>query len=268
MKSRLELGAVVLALGICAGLITPARGEEATPVSASLDLPVLSAYVWRGQVLNDKTVVQPSLTVAKDGFSLNTWANFNGAGSYCGDNNQKFSEIDLTASYSRSVGPASLGVGVVQYTFPNQTLTVVDDVSTSSAAYPSTYEVYASAGLPGIPLAPTLTVYRDLDAIDGFYATLGISQSFALCDKASIVGSASIGAGDEDYNKGYFGKDQAALNDAVLGLALPITVLDNLTVKPAVSYIFLPDSAISDAADAVYGNQDQLIASITASYVF
>jgi hypothetical protein len=231
-------------------------------------VPVLSAYVWRGQVLNDNTVIEPSLTVSKNGFSLNTWANFNAGGSYSGDNNDKFSEIDLTASYSRNVGPAAVGIGVAQYTFPNQTLSVSDGSVTTTEAYPSTYELYASVGLPDVLLAPTLTVYRDLDVIDGFYGMLAVSHSFALCDKASIVGSASIGAGDADYNKGYFGKDQTALNDMIVGLAVPVTVLDNLTVKPAVSYVFLPDSAIGDAADAVYGNKDQLVASLTASYAF
>ena len=261
VRTSLLVGVVCLGIG-------SARAEEAAPVAATLDVPVLSAYVWRGQVLNDKTVVEPSLTVSKNGFSLNTWANYNAAGSYSGDNNQTFSEVDLTASYSRSVGPASLGVGVVQYTFPNQTLSVTDGSNTTSEAYPSTYELYASVGLPNVLLAPALTVYRDLDAIDGFYAMLAVSQSYALCDKASVGGSASIGAGDEDYNKGYFGKDQAALNDAIVGLAVPVAVLDNLTVKPAVSYVFLPDSAIGNAADSVYGNKEQLVASITASYTF
>lgn len=256
VKAGLLAGVVSLSIG-------SARAEDPAPVSASLDVPVLSAYVWRGQVLNDKTVVEPSLTVSKNGFSLNAWANYNAAGSYCGDNNQKFSEVDLTASYSHSIGPATLGLGIAQYTFPNQTL----ETETGGVAYPETSEAFASISLD-VPLAPTLTVYRDLDVIDGFYAMLAVSQSFSLCDKASVVGSASIGAGDEDYNKGYFGKDQAALNDAIVGLAIPVTVLDNLTVKPAVSYVFLPDSAIGDAADAAYGDKEQLVASITASYAF
>jgi outer membrane scaffolding protein for murein synthesis (MipA/OmpV family) len=35
-----------------------------------LDAPVLSAYVWRGQVLNNEAVLQPSLTMTKGAFSL------------------------------------------------------------------------------------------------------------------------------------------------------------------------------------------------------
>ena len=252
----------LLAGAMCLGLGS-AMAEEAEPVAASLDLPVLSAYVWRGQVLTDEAVVQPSLTVSKNGFSINAWANYNAAGSYCGDNEKKFSEMDLTASYSYSVGPATLGLGIAQYTFPNQTL----ETETGGVAYPETSEAFASIGLD-IPLAPTLTVYRDLDSIEGFYAMLGVSHSFTLCDQASLVASASVGAGDKDYNTGYFGEDKDAMNDVNVGLALPITVLENLTIKPAVSYTYLPDSSISDAAEAVYGDDSHFVGSVTASYTF
>jgi hypothetical protein len=234
---------------------------EDSPVSVGLDMPVLSSYVWRGQTLSDRPVIQPSLTAAKSGFALNTWANYNLDGAYQAD----FSEIDLTASYSKSVGPASLGVGVVQYTFPNQTLAVEEG---EDVGYPSTAEVYLSAGLPDVPLAPVATVYYDVDEIDGFYGLLAVGHSFELTDKISLAASASLGAGDGDYNAGYFGVDDAALNDLTVGLALPIAVLENLTVKPAISYVYLPDSDIRDAAEAVYGEKDAVVGSLVASYAF
>jgi uncharacterized protein (TIGR02001 family) len=242
----------VLALGAVA------KGD---PPSVALDVPVLSSYVWRGQTLSDRPVIQPSLTASKNGFALNTWANYNLDGAYQAD----FSEIDLTASYSKSVGPAALGVGIVQYAFPNQTLAVDDG---EDVGYPSTAEVYVSAGLPDVPLAPVATVYYDVDEIDGFYGMLAIGHSFELTDKVSLAASASLGAGDGDYNAGYFGVDEAALNDVTVGVALPIAVLENLTVKPALSYVFLPDSEIGDAAKAVYGEDDRLVGSLVASYAF
>lgn len=269
-RNRMNRNLIVCAAGLACAAVASAFAEEeaAPPVAVSFDVPVLSAYVWRGQVLNDKAVVEPSLTVSKYGFALNAWANYNAAGSYSGDNNHKFSEVDLTGSYTHSVGPASLGVGFVQYLFPNQTLTVSDESSTTGEAYPGTYEVFVTAGVPGIPLVPTLTVYRDLDSIKGFYGVLGVSQSFSLGEKASLVASASIGAGNNKYNNGYFGDDEAAFNDANFGLALPIALTDYLTIKPAASYTCLPDSSIRDAADALYGHKDRLVGSVTVSYTF
>ena len=146
------------------GVVLAAAGSARAvdPPSVALDVPVLSSYVWRGQTLNDKPVVQPSLTVGQGGFALNAWSSYNIDGAYQGD----VSEMDLTASYAKSVGPATLGGGVVQYTFPNQTLAVEDG---EDVAVPGTVEVYASAALADVPLAPALTVYYDVDAIEGFY---------------------------------------------------------------------------------------------------
>ena len=254
MKKMLELG--LAGLWMLAGT----AGAESDG-SAGLDVAALSSYVWRGQTLNDKMVVQPSLTASKGGFALNAWANYNADGAYEGE----FSEVDLTASYSKTLGPVALGAGIVQYTFPNQTLAVEDG---EDMAYPGTVEVYASAGLPDMPLAPTLTVYRDVDEIDGTYGMLAVGHSFELTEKAALALSASLGAGDADYNAGYFGVDDAALNDLTLSAALPIAVTENLAVKPAISYVYLPDSDVRDAAEAVYGEDDAVVGSLTASYAF
>ena len=251
----------MLGLGL-AGLLTWAGTAVAeSEVGVGLDVAALSSYVWRGQTLNDKMVVQPSLTASKAGFAINTWANYNVDGAYDGD----FSEVDLTASYSQAVGPVALGAGLVQYTFPNQTLAVEDG---EDVAYPGTVEVYASAGLPDVPLAPTLTVYRDVDEIDGTYGMVAVGHSFELAEKVSLSLSASLGAADADYNAGYFGVDDAALNDLTVGAALPFAVLENLTVKPAINYVYLPDSDVRDAAEALYGEDDAVVGSLTASYAF
>ena len=260
----------VTALTAAAGV---ARAEDAK-VTGEFDLPVLSAYVWRGQSLNDQPVAQPSLTVSKYGFSLNTWANYNFSQAYNShgnDNKQDFSELDLTASYATQVGstncPIALGGGIIQYVFPNQT----QMLSTNGLghAQPGTREVYLSVGLPSVILAPTLQVNYDFDAANGFYANLGVSQSFELLkDKASLVASASLGAGSTKYNELYFGVDKNTFEDAVLGLALPITLPGGWTLKPAVQYIFMPDSTLGDAAAATYGHKDLVVGSLMASYTF
>jgi hypothetical protein len=262
----------VAALTAATGL---ARAEDAK-LTAGLDVPVLSAYVWRGQVLNDKPVVEPSLTVSKAGFSLNAWANYNINNSYAGyaqDNKRDFSEVDLTASYATTVGstncPIALGGGFVQYLFPNQTLTTGEGSNAVSKAYPGSHEVYGTIGLPSLFLAPTLTVYYDFDAADGVYANLAFSQSFEVVkDTASVVASASLGFGNKKYNEYYFAESKSALNDLVLGLAVPITLPAGWTLKPMVQYVTLPDSAIGDGAEALYGHKSRVVGSLTASYAF
>ena len=60
----------------------------------------------------------------------------------------------------------------------------------------------------------------------------------------------------------------ALRNLTCAGLALPITLPGGWTLKPAVQYIFIPDSTIGDAAAATYGHKDLVVGSITASYTF
>ena len=267
---KTSMTCIALAALTVAGL---APAEEAK-VTGELDLPVLNSYVWRGQVLNDQAVLQPSLTVSKYGFSLNTWANYNLNGSYdsyAKDNQNEFSEVDLTASYATTVGPTNFPVavagGFIQYLFPNQTLPLAPNGL--GKAYPSTHEVFASVGLSSVPLNPTLQVNYDFDAADGFYANFSLSQGIEVVkDRASLVASASLGAGSGEYNAYYFGVSQAALNDGIVGLALPVTLPAGWTIKPAVQYVFLPDTASRTAADSIYGHKDRFVGSLTLSYGF
>ena len=250
--------------GLVAGCVWAAGAvaQEESTVSVGVDVPVLSSYVWRGQVLNDDAVLQPGLTAGKAGFTVNAWSSMNLNDT---ETDGEFTEMDWTVSYSAMVGPVSLGAGVVQYTFPNSTLEQEDG---TVVAYPGTYEVFASAGLPDVLLSPTVTVYRDLDEIDGFYGVLAVAHSFSLSEKVGLKLSASLGAGDSDYNSGYFGHDEAALNDCVVGAALPISVIENLSVTPSISYMLLPDSDLGDAAEEAYGEKDSVYGGVTLSYAF
>lgn len=261
-------------VAITAGLLAEAARAIDSKVSGELDIPLLSAYVWRGQVLNDRPVVQPSLTISQYGFSLNTWANFNAGGSYnsYGDGNQKdFSQVNLTASYANKVGPEccpiAIGGGLIQYLFPNQTQIL--STNGMGRAGPGTRELYLALGLPDVILAPKLQLNYDIDAVNGLYANLSVSQTLELLkDRVSLTGSAALGAGSKKNNDSYYGENKNALVDMMVGLALPITLITDLRINPAVQYIFLPDSTMRDAADTVYGHKDRVVGSLTLSYVF
>ena len=248
---RLGMGCVVAVMGA-----TGVWGGD-----VAVDVPVMSAYVWRGQVLVDDPVVQPGLTGAMGGLSVNAWSSMNLDGT---ETDGEFTEMDWTVSYSQTVGLAKLGAGVVQYTFPNSTIEAEDG---TVSAYPGTVEVFGSVGVD-VLLAPSVTVYYDVDEIEGLYAMAAIGHSFELMEKVALDLSASLGLGDKDYNKGYFGHDEAVLNDLVLGAALPIRITENIRVKPSISYMMLPDSDLEDAAEAAYGEKDSVYGGVTLSCAF
>jgi hypothetical protein len=257
----LAVWAVVVATG---GAGAPRVAAEEISVGASADVSAVSAYVWRGQVLNDEAVMQPSATITKGGFSLNTWGNLNLTDSATGDS-AEFSEVDLTVSYSRSVGPATLSGGLIEYLFPNQTLVNADG---TSEGYPGTREVYLAAALPALPVVPSLALYYDFEEADSFYALASLGYGAKLAETLNLGLYTSLGYGASDYNAFYFGVDDDALNDANFGVSLTWSPCDRLSLTPGYQYTLLVDSDIEDAAAELYRDKDQSIFSLKASYVF
>jgi len=232
----------------------------------AVDVPVLSSYVWRGMVLNDEAVLQPGLTGSIGGFSVNAWSSMdltdsNGASG-------EFTEMDWTVSYAQAFGIVELGAGVIAYTFPGVTVeSEAEDGTVTGEAAAGTTEIFASVAVDTL-LAPALTVYYDVDEIEGFYAVASIGHSFGLLDNVGLDLSVSLGFGGEDYNAGYFGYEDAALNDLLLGAALAIAITENISVTPSISYMMLPDSDLEEAAEAAYGEKDSVYGGVSLSCAF
>jgi len=236
---------------------------------ASLDMAVNSAYVWRGQVLNDETVIEPSLTVStKYGLSFNTWANFNLTDSLGKDSEREFNEVDLTVSYDVPVEVLDLTVGVGEYTYPHQT---IQDGDGSVRATPGTREVFVTLGKENLPLSPSASVYYDCDEVNGFYGLVSVSQGLEVTKELSVDATLSVGAANNDYNQTYFGVDDNALNDGNAKLGATYAFSDALSLGGYVMYTYLLDSSIRDAAkanDAYFNKGDILSGGVSLGYSF
>ena len=260
----------IMALLACAAAALPlgvrAEGEDA--VSASLDVPVLSAYVWRGQVLVDDPVVQPTFTVSKGGFAINWWGNFNLDDNATGDDFE-FSEHDITLSYATTcpLTGAGVTVGVVNYDFPNVGLA---DAEGNLSLVNDTREAFLTYALSDLVASPTLSVYYDFKEADGFYGSLGVSHSFALLDTVTLGLGATLGAADSDWAGYYFGDVGSGLTDWGVSASLPVALSGGWTVTPGVQYVALLDDA-KDAVDATgiyFGDTDKVVGSLKLSYAF
>lgn len=240
-----------------------APAEVKQPVSVTIDVPVLSAYVWRGQVLNNEFVSQPSLTVTKGGFSVNVVNNVNFTHASTAKA-PEFTETDLTLSYTTKIQSLATTIGWIEYQFSNQTVT---DASGNVKAVPGTRELFLTAGLPDLPGTPTIALYRDIDEIKGSYfvASSGYSHAFEKEGVTAAI-SGSVGYGSESYNRGYFGVNHAAFNDLTLTASAVIKAADNLTVTPVVQYATLLNSDIKNAAKSVFKDNHQAIYSLKLSY--
>lgn len=257
MKKLVAILTMVMALSV--GAIAPASAEEGSKLTPTVDLDLTfnSKYVWRGMLLVDDWVAQPSVTAGIAGFSVNVWGDFN-----LTDENGKekaFDEIDVTLDYTFSLGDFSIPLGVIIYTFPNGPT--------------DTTEAYLGVSYDWI-VTPSLTVYADMDQVSGGIYALGsldYSYELPLGDapvSASIDVGASIGWGNEDYNTGYFGVDDPHFTDWSCYLAIPIGFCEYFTVTPAVTYTALVDSEIKDAGKAAYKEDTNTYfgISLTASF--
>ncbi len=235
------------------------KEEERSKLSFAAALDLYSAYVWRGLVVNDRPVWQPGVTVkyATDDygtFSGNVWGNFDMTDR---KGNTKFggiNEIDYTLSYSKEVGPVSLSVGHIWYTFPSVT---------DSAYYPSTREVYATAQYNNDIVNPFVKVYYDYAVMDGAYANVGLNKTVNISDQFSVGSEISLGAGSSGY-MGYLGTSDAGLMDFNAALFASYAITDHITVGPRLAWMSLVDS---DARNSV---EDQEIlwggVNLTASF--
>lgn len=130
-------------------------------------------------------------------------------------------------------------------------------------------ELFATVALNTL-LSPTLTLYKEIDRYKQWYFLLGISHTFELTPAISLKLGASAsyllstyadatlfnaGAGYGGYPK-FGGTAQATndkfsnLHDGTITASLPLKATGNITVTPAISYIF-PLSG--DARDEMKG---------------
>lgn len=223
------------------------KKQEEAKVTGEIAASVLSAYIWRGQELSRHSVViQPSATVNYRGFTANVWGNLD-TDPYSvtdGENSSNYTETDVTLSYTHKFGIVSAGAGYIYYGLAAATPGGQDLLDSQ--------EIFVSLGLDTI-LAPTLTVYKEVDHYHQWYATLGISHTFALHEKVGLKLAAQASYLKSDDETTYAKYDSNSLattdkfnnfHDGVVSLSLPVAVTGNLTITPTVSYVFpLSDDA-------------------------
>lgn len=195
-----------------AGLADEAKKDEAPAPAedrptASLGVDILSQYIWRGFALSrNSAVLQPSLTAAYKGFSVNIWGNFDTGESnpfLTGDRGAKWNETDFTFGYSRelyagtAIKSVSANLGVIYYAL-------------DSAFNPQgdSFEIYygLAADVNWFKLA--VTANQEVFHYPGWWLTLGISRVFELPYKIQDNSNLSLELGHNFIF--LFSRDQVA----------------------------------------------------------
>ncbi len=224
-----------------------AEEKQEEKIRGEIAAGILSAYIWRGQELSRRGVVlQPSIMVSYRDFAASLWGNLDTDPYTVGGqrNSSNFTETDVTISYSRKFGILQAGIGYIYYGLSGSTAGGADLLDSQ--------ELFVSLGLDTL-LAPTLTVYKEIDHYHQWYGTLGISHTFSLQEKIGLRLAVSVSylksedaatypefdqnsvAGDKKFNN---------FHDGVFSVSLPVAVIKTLTITPTLSYVFpLSDDA-------------------------
>jgi len=222
-----------------------AAGEKEVEIYSDF----VTHYVWRGFLLTDDPVWQPGVTLSKYGFSFDVWFNVDLTSVNRPEYDYRLSEVDYTLSYEKEVtSDLSIEAGAIHYTFPG----------TGDSA---TTELFVSAGYD-VLTQPTLTIYRDVDETDGWYASFGIGHAFPLAEDMSLGFSGTLGWGDNSNNEAYFGERTSAFTDVMVSADLDYQLTDNVGLSLFAGYTDILDSSLRDSVDST----DNLFAG--AGFVF
>ncbi|HRR34252.1 MAG TPA: hypothetical protein P5026_09155 [Kiritimatiellia bacterium] len=243
---------------MCGTFLVRAEEEQAScPLSFEVTADLYSAYVWRGMVLNDEPVLQPgaSASLPLGGYGsvgVSVWGNMDLTDRNGCVHGGGLNELDYTLSYVIDTGPVSWEAGHIWYTFPVVNLG-------------STKEVYLSVSYNSEMVTPFASLTYDYDAVEGFYANVGLSKEWSLTDPLTLGAEVSLGAGDSDY-MAYVGADNAGLMDFNVAVYASYSVTDNVSVGARLAWVSLVDR---DARDAkAYWDKDLLWGGINFAVAF
>ncbi len=221
-----------LLLATISGSPAAAEGEEDRP-TATVSADILSQYVWRGFALSrSSAVIQPSLTGAWKGLSLNIWGNFDSDAQPPMGPSQgsHWNETDLTFSYTREIyGGLSGSIGGIYYALDG-----VDD----------SFEVYGGLSYAFPWFTVGVTGYREVSHYPGWWIQFDLSRNFKLpCYDMSLdLGTTFfyLNSSDESAYPDPDNPDEAfaGMLSGQVAAALNIPVGRYLTISPRIGYAF------------------------------
>lgn len=256
-KHRLTLAVLALALGLGVN-VAWAQDDDAAEKAWAFDVGVdyASLYLFRGSdLLADEPVIVPYAKYTYGNLAVYYYGYFGDLP--VGD----YNETDFGADYTFGFGDkVSLTAGVVTYLFNRD--------AEEEIAFADTTEVYGILAFDTF-LAPTISYFHDVDVIDGGYASVVLSHSFPLGDKASLDLSGGVG-----FDFGYNNKAEGdgTLNDFLVGLNIPWQVTDSFAVRAMVQHSIALDSLDSrresDPVGFEESSEDETVFTVGGSFSF
>ena len=246
MTGSLRLGRT-LCLGVA--LATPCSPALADGLGVDLEVEAVSAYVFRGAVLNPDPALQPALTLSSGPLAFAAWASLNLTDELgrAGD----VGEIDLTLSYAFERGPVSVALGVGHYRY-----------RTPEAGH--TTELVVDLSLATV-VEPRIALAYDVDAADGLYGRVAVGLPIELTGDLGLDLEAGLGWGSAAVNSYNFEVDRDAPADATLAVHLEGR-LGNASWWTRLVYSWMTENDLEASAREIYGDAELLVGVLGVSW--
>lgn len=228
----------LFSMAALAALAVASTAPQAVAATATAALDVNSAYVWRGITANDGFVLQPSMDVSHNGFAFNVWGNYD-VDDYDGAlNDNRFSEIDLTGSYTFKLGNVDTSIGIIHYLFPE--LEEPADTYTTELFLGLSYDL-------GSGFAISTKLYYDVDAVSDFYISAGLGYTYSINDKTTLGLSGLISYAGEDFAEYWGGGTDSGFFNFMMTASLKYMVTDAFGIGANINYTdSMDDDALID----------------------
>lgn len=256
MSNRNPVFACLMLLLLLSAAV-PAGAQESEERAWSLDVGVdyASLYMFRGiDLLGDDPVLVPYVVFAHGGFSAWAYGYSGQFGSETDIEGDDYTELDFGLDYTWGFGAEdghSLTLGALRYTY--QDPPEYDEIETNEVYAILTFDTF---------LAPTFSLYYDVDVYDAGYLSLGVSHGWPLTESTSFDVAATLSY-DLGYNSlVYLGDEQNDLSDLLLGVDIPWSVTDSFGLHAGVSH-----SVALSVVDDI-GQDDEIWFTVGASYSF
>jgi hypothetical protein len=255
-NSLLTLGMSLVAASAFAGspgkapaVVQPVVAEE-QPLGFTLSAGYDSHYIFRGVLFAENlvsTAIDGTIPLT-DMLSLNVGVWFATSADDSGrfGNGGSYHELDLYGALLVDLGPVTVGAKYTHYFF--------DGTSTENGAVNDVNEIGLIATSTIGPIDVIAGAYYD-DETDGFYFETGISHTFVVTDRISIVPAALISFADDYYGVNGF-------NHVKVGVSVPIKLTKTATLTPYIAGNIPIDSLEAN------GEDDQLYGGVSLSVSF
>lgn len=243
-----KTGCFFFAVALVVGSLSPCAQEaeaESEGPSATAQVDFNSAYTWRGLAYSDGWVAQPSIdlsgmTLGGIPVSVNVWSNFNFTDFDGTVKKNQFSEVDLTLTAELGAG---FSLGFTQYALTSGATTDPEEES------PGTGE-FSLAWSKEWVITPEITLFYDVEEVDGAFLQCAFSHSFALGEKASLDLTGEFGVASDAFVQYYSGVEEGGFHQVNATVKYTYQPTDHFGFTAMVGYMdhldvdVLPDQPV------------------------